>query len=103
LQEDSPENNMFIQHFELIKDGDLLARNNTGDSLLHELIYRDGMNPERNQRYEGKFSATAHMFKMLVDRGLDPYAENEKQLTVLDLAASLGNSKILDLFARTDS
>ncbi|KGO39178.1 hypothetical protein PEXP_046520 [Penicillium expansum] len=75
---------------------DFFARNNAGSTLLHLLATKKagdwrGAKPPYN---------VVRRFKILMNRGLDPLAEDARQRTSLDVAAVCGSEHIMKLFAR---
>jgi ankyrin repeat protein len=64
---------------------DFFGLNNKGQGLLH-------------------VAAKGHKqrFKMLMDKGLDPMAEDHERRTALDVAAACANQNVLELFERGD-
>ncbi|KAF4760935.1 hypothetical protein HAV15_006848 [Penicillium sp. str.  len=68
------------------------AQNNAGSSLLHLLA---------SKKFPAKSSHNVvRRFQILMDRGLDPLAEDARQRTSLDVAAVCGSDHIMKLFAR---
>ena len=66
---------------------DFKALNKQGESLLHTIAH--------------KVSASGvEEFKFLLEKGLDPLAEDDRQRTPLDIAAGVGAKGILGLFQR---
>ncbi|KAJ5535052.1 hypothetical protein N7527_001306 [Penicillium freii] len=75
---------------------DFFAHNNAGSTLLHLLASK--------QLSDWRPAKSAHnvvrRFQILMDRGLDPLAEDAGQRTSLDVAAVCGSDHIMKLFAR---
>jgi hypothetical protein len=76
-----------------------LASPKTGQTLLHVVAARDVKEYTIKDKY---LDSLTQLFKVLVEKGLDPYQGDTAQRTALDVAASLGNQEVLDLFARED-
>ena len=66
-----------------------MARNAKGQTLLHWAVMEK----------QGDDEEIIEVFKMLVEKGLDPYAEDEDEMTPLDVAAERGRENVLKLFA----
>lgn len=77
---------------------DFFAVNNAGSSLLHILAGKKVS--KRFGRNEDAASKIVHVFKVLMEMGLDPMAEDSRQRTSLDIAAACGGEHILKLFER---
>lgn len=77
---------------QIFADHDILATNEEGNSLLHVVAERD---IDECMPDDG-----VNLFKMLVDLGLDPRAENKNHITPLDVAATYDNHRVLALFTR---
>ncbi|KAJ5693978.1 hypothetical protein N7536_004390 [Penicillium majusculum] len=72
------------------------AQNNAGSSLLHLLASK-----KVSRQFPAKSSHNVvRRFQILMDRGLDPLAEDARQRTSLDVAAVCGSDHIMKLFAR---
>lgn len=76
---------------------DLLSKDNEGKGLLHiiakQVAADDQVPPEGIKNLQ-------EMFRVLVAKGLDPWMEDEGQMTPLDVAAVCGNDAILKMFRR---
>ncbi|KAJ5615350.1 hypothetical protein N7537_000464 [Penicillium hordei] len=75
---------------------DFFAQNNAGSTLLHLLASKK----IGNWRAEESSHDVVQRFQILMDRGLDPLAEDARQRTSLDVAAVCGSDHIMQLFAR---
>ncbi|KAJ4292522.1 hypothetical protein N0V90_009185 [Kalmusia sp. IMI 367209] len=76
---------------------DVFAVDNGGKGLLHVVAKR--------RAESGRFVVDGgknlqEMFRVLVAKGLDPWLEDEGQMTPLDVAAVCGNEAILKMFRR---
>jgi hypothetical protein len=73
------------------------AKDNKGKGLLHVLSKRIqtghpfGVSNRENIK---------EIFQMLVDQGLDPWEEDLRQMTPLDVAAVCGDEEVLAMFRR---
>ena len=78
----------------VLSDYDIHVRNKAGETLMHVVAKRsvEGTNVQFQDD-------TRDMFKLLVDLGADPKAEDAELRTPLDFAAAVGNMGVLDLFA----
>ncbi|KAH8429780.1 uncharacterized protein LDX57_007452 [Aspergillus melleus] len=74
---------------------DIHAVNNAGDTLLHAVASRE-------EDWEDLQDHDVMIFKLLVDLGLDPGAENKDGATPLDVADAWERDEILALFARDE-
>ncbi|KAJ5591628.1 uncharacterized protein N7459_001997 [Penicillium hispanicum] len=85
--------------FDLFKSlgADFFARNDMGSSLLHELAAKKVRSTFG--RKDGADGVVAR-FKLLMEMGLDPMAEDARQRTSLDVAAACDGEHILKLFER---
>ncbi|VUC31886.1 unnamed protein product [Clonostachys rosea] len=72
---------------------ELLVANNSGDTLLH--VVSSTKNPSQNADIS---ALMVSRFRWLLEKGLDPMGENDRQQTCLDIAAVNGNDAILRLF-----
>ncbi|KAH7142589.1 ankyrin repeat-containing domain protein [Dactylonectria estremocensis] len=95
-------------HRQFLKQFDLRAINNDGDTLLH-VVARGSPNLIRRGTLFGSHSSGCHqdrdgaeLFGLLVEMGVDPTAENGEGLSSLDVAASHDRQDILKLFADND-
>ncbi|KAL8787251.1 MAG: hypothetical protein Q9195_007861 [Heterodermia aff. obscurata] len=79
----------------LLSDYNIHARNKAGETPLHIIAKRSSEGT--NVIWQDD---TRDMFKLLLDLGADPKAEDVKLRTPLALAAEAGNVGVLDLFAR---
>lgn len=75
---------------------DFFAQNNAGSSLLHVLASKK----VSDWRAEKSSHNVVRRFQILMDRGLDPLAEDARQRTSLDVAVVCGSDHIMNLFAR---
>ncbi|KAI9880581.1 MAG: hypothetical protein M1830_002280, partial [Pleopsidium flavum] len=79
---------------QMFADHDIWTSNKEGNTLLHVVAERD---IDEEMPDDG-----VNLFKMLVDLGLDPRAENNNHITPLDVAAACDNHRVLALFAREE-
>ncbi|KAJ5432500.1 uncharacterized protein N7458_011656 [Penicillium daleae] len=98
--EDQTYKGTFFEFF--LKSGaDLFARRNDGSTLLHLLA---GIKLELRHVFQSYHPGSERVgvgrFKRLMDMGLDPMAEDERQRTSIDVAAACENELILRLFKR---
>ncbi|CRL25027.1 Ankyrin repeat-containing domain [Penicillium camemberti] len=95
---DEKEDNLTEAIFNLFDEAgaDFFAQNNAGSSLLHLLASKkvSGWCPAKSSHN------MVRRFQILMDRGLDPLAEDARQRTSLDVAAVCGSDHIMKLFAR---
>ncbi|KAJ5208065.1 hypothetical protein N7449_002444 [Penicillium cf. viridicatum] len=75
---------------------DFFAQNNAGSTLLHLLASKK----VSDWRAAKSSHNVVRRFQILMDRGLDPLAEDARQRTSLDVAAVCGSDHIMKLFAR---
>ncbi|RDL35394.1 uncharacterized protein BP5553_07325 [Venustampulla echinocandica] len=75
---------------------DWMLINSAGQTLLHVVAADSGHDTSRG----GHQGRRASRFKFLMEKGLDPMQEDDKQRTALDVAAALKNEDILQLFKR---
>ncbi|RJE23232.1 NACHT domain protein [Aspergillus sclerotialis] len=75
---------------------DFFTRNNAGENLLH-LVARL---PISELDLDIKGDAGCDLFKLLMDMGLDPFLEDYRQRTPVDVAAAYGRNRILELFQK---
>jgi ankyrin repeat protein len=73
---------------------DVKAVNQDGDNLLHVVADRQ----ERRNVDNG--ADVERLFKLLMDLGADPKAENKAGVSPLDIAATCGKTGILEMFKR---
>ncbi|KAH7002638.1 ankyrin repeat-containing domain protein [Ilyonectria destructans] len=78
---------------QFLKEFDLAAVNDVGDTLLH-VVARGGLNMMGRRQDKDE----AELFGLLVEMGVDPTAENREGLSSLDVAASYDRQGILKLF-----
>ncbi|KAH6984242.1 ankyrin repeat-containing domain protein [Ilyonectria sp. MPI-CAGE-AT-0026] len=88
-----PERRDIEWHRQFLKEFDLAAVNDAGDTLLH--VVARGL-PNMMGRRQDKDEA--ELFGLLVEMGVDPTAENGEGLSSLDVAASYDRQDILKLF-----
>ncbi|KAH7142003.1 ankyrin repeat-containing domain protein [Dactylonectria macrodidyma] len=103
-----PERHDIEWYRQFLKQFDLRAINDVGDTLLHivargspNLIGRGtlfGSHPSSGRQDKD----VAELFGLLVEMGVDPTAENGEGLSSLDVAASHDRQDILKLFADND-
>lgn len=103
-----PERHDLEWHRQFLKEFDLRAINDAGDTLLH-VVARGPPNLIRRGTLFGSHSSGgrldkdgAELFGLLVEMGVDPTAENGEGLSSLDVAASHDRQDILKLFADND-
>jgi ankyrin repeat protein len=86
----------------LANGADIRSKDNEGKGLLHVIAKRryerdqwssGGSKKDQGENMQG-------LFRWFVAKGLDPWAEDEGQLTALDVAAVLGNEYVLKLFRK---
>lgn len=89
------------KHFGPLEDAgaDLFVRNSEGETLLHVVATRMFSAGYNHPSFPSK-PDTADTFRFLMERGLDPMAEDGRQRTALDVAAACGNAAVLRLFKR---
>ena len=75
----------------------VFERDGTGQTLLHLVASKQ----DNDSRTTG--AEIAELFAYLMELGLDPMTEDERQRTSLDAAATFGNEKVLKLFERNGS
>jgi len=76
-------------------NADLFVTNNEGETLLHLSAKKSS-----HRYHHGRISDTLDTFKFLIEKGVDPMAEDKYQRTALDVAAAYNNDAILSLFKR---
>ncbi|KAF3399131.1 hypothetical protein DPV78_006706 [Talaromyces pinophilus] len=74
---------------------DVLVRNNEGESLLHMIAKLPCNSSYRQCQGKEKFTVS---FASLMEIGLDPFQEDTKQRTPVNVAAAYGREGILALF-----
>ncbi|KAJ5096668.1 hypothetical protein N7456_007389 [Penicillium angulare] len=101
--EDQTYNSASFQYF-LECGANVFARSNDGSTLLH-LLAGDKIELEHRFQYmhPGSGRVGVARFKRLMDMGLDPMAEDQRQRTSIDVAAACENELILRLFKKEAS
>ncbi|KAJ5833328.1 Ankyrin repeat-containing protein [Penicillium riverlandense] len=84
-----------IWHIDVLLNtgADIFAVNNEGCTLLHALAASNG---DKHKPYPDGIKA----FKRLLDLGVDPMKEDNRQRTAVDMAAAYYNTPILELFQK---
>ncbi|CAH0045009.1 unnamed protein product [Clonostachys solani] len=71
--------------------------NSSGDTLLH--VVSSTQKPSEQASEQAHISELmVSRFRWLLEKGVDPMAENDRQQTCLDIASASGNEAILSLF-----
>lgn len=73
---------------------DWTLRNKTGETMMHVAVQRGGGSSDRE--------STVAKVQYVMNKGVDPAAEDEEYKTALDVAAAVGAKSVLKLFARED-
>jgi ankyrin repeat protein len=73
------------------KDADVLAQNKDGENALHVIA-------KRAKDYPRKAEHERRLFEFMLEKGLDPLAEDGRSRSSLDFAAACEQKEILELF-----
>jgi hypothetical protein len=91
-QEKTKEQCCHVDNFDkFFKNADLHARNKNGENALHIIAKRGNDYPRRPEN-EGR------LFQFMIEKGLDPLAEDGRSWSGLDVAAACEQKEILELF-----